>query len=319
MTEGATLVVSVNVRPGLTEEYRRWQDRVIAAATDFTGCEATQVHPPESGEGEQWVIAFRFSQPEQLTAWLHSDVRRSLLEEGDALIVDQRIQDVLLGGAPAHRRPVTAIISHEVLPGRERDYEHWRDEVLEAARTFPGFTGSEVFEPVAGIQERWVTLIRFDTRGDLDNWLKSDVYTEQLEVGRQNFAIYQVRKVASGFSGWFRFDKGDKGMAPDVPPNWKQAFAVLLALYPIVVFLSYGGSALGDIGTPVFVQLFVESALSVAALTWIAMPVVNRFLAFWLIPSRVRTTTRQLAGVGIVVLGWAVSVSFFGFLDLVLS
>ncbi|MFR9751011.1 antibiotic biosynthesis monooxygenase [Nocardia sp. 004] len=309
---GATLMVSVNVRPGLAEEYRRWQDRVIAAATEFTGYEATEVHPPESSEDNQWVIAFRFAQSEQLTAWLRSDVRKSLLEEGYALIVDQRIQDVLLGGAPVYRQPVTAIISHEVRPGHERDCGYWWDKALAAARTFPGFMGSEVFQPMAGVQERWVAVIRFGTHGHLDNWLESDVYAEHLVAGHQYFTTYRVRKVASSFSGWFRFDKG---ATSDVPPNWKQAFTVLLALYPIVAVLYYIGAALDDIGVPLFIQLFVESALSVVALTWIAMPVVNRYLAFWLIPSRVRTTSQQLAGAGIIVLGWVLSLVIFGFIS----
>ncbi|OIK25578.1 hypothetical protein VT52_021390 [Streptomyces malaysiense] len=305
-------MLSVKVRPGLREEYEQWQSRVIDAASEFSGFEAAEVHPPASAEGSDWVVAFRFSHPEALMTWMGSETRKSLLEEGDPLLQDHRIQDVLIGGAPTRRENFTAVIGHDVRPGHEDGYRHWRNKVLKDAGDCPGYAGSEAFSPVRGVQERWVMLVRFDSRLHLEKWMESDAYAKQLDAGRQHFATHDVRKVPSSFSGWFRFDEET---ASGAPPNWKQAFAILLALYPVVMIMAlFLVPVLNGIGalSPLYIQGFIQSALAVGALTWILMPVVNRGLTFWLIPGRSRTTTLQVAGTGIVVLGWIVFLVVFG-------
>jgi hypothetical protein len=42
------------------------------------------------------------------------------------------------------------------------------------------------------------------------------------------------------------------------------------------------------------------------------MPLVNRALAFWLIPGRARTMRIQFAGIRLVVFCWAALITIFG-------
>jgi antibiotic biosynthesis monooxygenase (ABM) superfamily enzyme len=197
-----------------------------------------------------------------------------------------------------------------VKPGREPDFVRWQEKTLKAQEQFPGFMGSELFAPVEGIQDRWVVVFRFDTRQHLDHWLKSDTRTKLLDEGRHYFAGYDVREIASAFSGWFRFGKGEQA---GVPPNWKQAMSVLLALYPTVMVLNLTvGRALTDAGVAGYLGLFIGNVLSVAILTWFLMPFVNRVLAFWLAPDRPRSRRVDVAGATVVALCYAVLLALFG-------
>jgi antibiotic biosynthesis monooxygenase (ABM) superfamily enzyme len=306
--DSATVVISQRVRAGRVDDYKRWQEKTNQVARSFEGFESDELYPPASDEENEWVEVFRFSHIHQLTAWLGSDARQRLLDEGNALLEGPPTQEVLTGGAPA-QDAVTAVVSHEVRPGREQDFTRWQDKMLKAQEKSPGFMGSELFKPVRGLQDRWVVVFRFDTRAHLEEWLASDLRRKLLDEGRDCFVSYDVRKIGSSFGGWFRFGAG---AAQEMPPNWKQAMSVLLALYPTVMVLNLTlGRALGRFGVAGYLGLFISNVCSVAILTWILMPLVNRGLAFWLLPERARSARVHLAGAALVAVFYCVLLLIF--------
>jgi antibiotic biosynthesis monooxygenase (ABM) superfamily enzyme len=120
--------------------------------------------------------------------------------------------------------------------------------------------GAEPFRPVEGVQERWVVAFRFDTREHLDDWLDSDVRAKLLTEGQEYFLAYDVRKIPSAFSGWFRFGEET---GKNIPPNWKQAMSVILALYPTAMVLNLTvGYALDDVELPGYIGPFIGNVLS---------------------------------------------------------
>ncbi|WP_236573007.1 antibiotic biosynthesis monooxygenase [Streptomyces sp. GS7] len=310
--DSATVVTSQKVRAGRTDEYQRWQERTNEAARAFDGFMGAEVYPPAAGTGNEWVAVFRFAGIEQLTAWLDSARRRELLTEGRGLFEGPPTLEVLQGGTPepAPQEAVTAVISHDVRPGCEQGFLKWQEKALKAQEKSPGYLGSELFQPVRDVQKHWVAVFRFDTREHLDDWLESDTRRALLDEGRAYFASYDVRKVDSAFSGWFRFERRTGSGAP---PNWKQAMSVLLALYPTVMVLTLTfGVEMRRLDVPLYLALFFSNVLSVSALTWLLMPLVNRALAFWLAPGRARGFPAHLAGVLVVLLGYLLSVVVFG-------
>ncbi|WP_058041134.1 antibiotic biosynthesis monooxygenase [Streptomyces roseifaciens] len=305
-------MTSQKVRAGHADEYQRWQNRTNEAAREFDGFEGSEVYPPGAGSENEWVAVFRFSGIDYLTAWLESDRRQQLLAEGRRLFEEDPTQEVLRGGTTAEQTPetVTAVISHQVKPGREEGFLRWQEKVLKAQEKSPGFMGSELFKPVEGVEERWVAVFRFDSREHLEEWLESDARSRLLEEGRAYFASYDVRKVGSAFSGWFRFGKGAQDAAP---PNWKQAMSVILALYPTVMVLNLTvGYELDDLKVPGYIGLFIGNVLSVSILTWVLMPLVNKALGFWLAPSRARSLRVHVAGAAAVVLCYLLIIVVFG-------
>ncbi|MFE7772507.1 antibiotic biosynthesis monooxygenase [Streptomyces sp. NPDC057445] len=302
-------MTSQKVRVGRDDDYKRWQEKTDQVVRGFEGFQGTELYPPASGEENEWVVVFRFSGVEQLTAWLHSNERQQLLDEGRSLFDGTPTQEVLTGGTPTHD-VVTAVISHDVLPGRERDFMRWQDKITKEQEKHPGFMGSEMFKPVEGVQDRWVVAFRFDSHEHLDGWLDSEARERLLEEGRDYFRSYDVRKIGSAFGGWFRFGEGaDEG----IPPNWKQAMSVILALYPTVMILNLTvGDWFTGMGMPGYVALFFGNVLSVCILTWLLMPLVNRVLAWWLLPSRAQSVRVHMAGAAIVAACYLVLLVIFG-------
>ncbi|ACZ86232.1 hypothetical protein Aros01_04018 [Streptosporangium roseum] len=303
------MVISSKVREGHEGDYRRWQEKMHDAMRSSTGFEGAEVYPPAPGEQSTWVVVFRFSGIDGLTGWLNSELRGKLLDEVRPLLEEPAALEILAGETPP-RDTVTVVVSHSVRPGRERDYLRWQDKTRKAQERFPGFLGYEGFEPVAGIQERWVVMFRFDTRDHLDGWLASDTRRKLLDEGRHYFLDYDVRTIRSAFSGWFGFG-GETGQGP--PPNWKQAMSVLLALYPTVMILNLTLSpALKAAHLPGYLALFIGNVVSVALLTWLLMPLVNRIFASWLLPGRAVSASTSVAGALVMVLCFALSVAAFG-------
>ncbi|MCF6470995.1 antibiotic biosynthesis monooxygenase [Nonomuraea sp. MG754425] len=303
------MVISSKVREGRADDYRRWQQKLNESMRSFAGFEEAEAYPPVPGEQPSWVSVFRFSDIARLTGWLNSESRTALLEEVQPLLDEPPALEVL-AGRTAGAEAVTAVISHSVRPGREDDYAHWQDRLHRAEERFPGFLGFESFAPVPGVQPHWVVMTRFDTREHLDNWLASDTRRKLLDEGRDCVVDFDVRTVKSAFGGWFRFGGG--ATEEGAPPNWKQAMCVLLALYPTVMALNLTVSrALSGAGLPGYLVLFVGNVLSVALLTWVLMPLVNRVFAAWLRTDVPRSSRASAAGALVIVLCYALSIAAF--------
>ncbi|MEU6969585.1 antibiotic biosynthesis monooxygenase [Kitasatospora aureofaciens] len=307
---GATVVLSQKVRKDHESDYRRWQDRLTELARGFDGFDGTEVYPPEDGANGEWVVIFRFRRTDQLTAWLDSPERRQMLEEGRPLFEGPPAQDVLAGEPPLPEA-VTAVISHHVLTSREPQFVRWHAKLQKVQEKAPGYMGHELFRPVPGVQENWVSIVRFDTQEHLENWLTSTARRKLLDDGRDAFASYDVRQIRSAFSGWFRF--GRESGTSTVPPNWKQAMCVLLGLYPTVMLLNLTvGKALQAAQTPGYLALFISNVLSVSILTWAVMPLISRAMEFWLAPGPAAPGRTHALGALAVVLGYAALLALFG-------
>ena len=105
--DGATVVTSQKVREGLDDDYQRWQEKTDQVVRGFEGFEGTELYPPdphEDREDRKWVVVYRFSRVDQLSAWLDSAERRELLDEARPLFDGTPMQDVLAGGSPPRPR-----------------------------------------------------------------------------------------------------------------------------------------------------------------------------------------------------------------------
>jgi antibiotic biosynthesis monooxygenase (ABM) superfamily enzyme len=299
------------VAGGREADYRRWQERTDSAARSRPGFEAVELYPPTAPDARSWVVVFRFATIDELRGWLDSPERARLLAQGRPLFSAPATQEILVGEPPEHD-VVTAVVAHRVRRGHEQEFARWQDKVRSVQARSPGFMGYELFRPVPGVQDRWVAVFRYDSMRRLDEWLASAARRRLLEEGRDHVASYDVRKVSSAFSGWFRFGSGDGDGGGAAPPNWKQAMMVLLALYPTVMVLNLTvGRGLDAGGVPGFLALFVGNMLSVSALTWLLMPLVNWLFGPWLAP-RVPSARVNLYGTLAALACYAVAVTVFG-------
>ncbi|MER5377145.1 antibiotic biosynthesis monooxygenase [Streptomyces sp. NPDC002553] len=90
----------------------------------------------------------------------------------------------------------TAIIGQKVLPGMEREFESWQEDLNAAAAYYPGFLGAEISPPTA-LQSDWVVVYRFDSVAHLQTWINSATRQTYLDVGAKYFDGPATQQVVS--------------------------------------------------------------------------------------------------------------------------
>ncbi|MFD7324107.1 antibiotic biosynthesis monooxygenase [Streptomyces sp. NPDC059875] len=91
----------------------------------------------------------------------------------------------------------TAIIGQKVLPGAEREYEMWQEDVNAAAAHYAGFLGAEIARPTA-LQPDWVVVYRFDSIAHLQAWINSATRQRFLDSGSKYCDGPATQQVVSG-------------------------------------------------------------------------------------------------------------------------
>jgi len=296
-----TLVTQTRVSPSHDEEFTRWQEQVNHALAHFPGYLDHTVLPPQPPAQVDWVVVQRFASNETARAWLQSEQRLRLLNTIQPLLVGQDDLHLFTDDSePKLPAPVTAIISIRVQPGQEAAFQEWQRRIATVEATFEGFSGYRLEPPVPGVQDHWMTMLRFDSDAHLDAWLNSEQRQQLLaETPRFSFESH-TRKVHTGFDSWFT-----SGQRADVepPPVWKQNMIVLLVLYPTVFLFGFfiQTPLLLGRGMPFWLALFLANALITALLGWYFVPWASRALDWWLNPKPATTPRVNWAGVGLIV------------------
>lgn len=220
------------------------------------------------------MIVYRFATPELLDAWMSSPERQALLAEGDQLL-EGPVREQRLVQAEPGPGAVTAVMSQRVPPEHHEAFRRAHAEITAAMRGFAGFLSCDLAEPIPGVQDDHVVVFAFDSRADLDRWLESDERRGVLELVEPLIEGDRTLNVVGGFAGWFDLDDTRQ------PRRWKQAIAVLIALFPTTLALGFLQRTFAP-DVPWVPALFVSNVLGIAVLTWWLMPLVTGWLSRWL-------------------------------------
>jgi hypothetical protein len=154
----------------------------------------------------------------------------------------------------------------------------WQRGITAAVAEFPGYQATEIYPPV-GREEEWVVILHFDDPRTLQNWLDSPTRADWLGKRPYETGDYRLKTLPSGFGAWFAGQIDASGGA--LPPSWKIALSVLLALYPTVMVLAILGlPPRGRFGLAV--TMLISNILSVALLQWAVTPALKVVIAPWL-------------------------------------
>lgn len=265
------VIVSRRPAPGREAEFAEWAEGIRAMAAAFPGHVGSELQPPAEAHPEDWITVYRFDSQANLDRWLDSSQRASMMRIGDQLTDgatrEQRVARP--GGA------VTAVMSQRILPEDIAGFRKAEAEIAAAMARFPGFISLEHSPPITGVQDDYVVSFTFGSRADLDHWLDSDSRRQVLRLVEPFIAGDRMLNVVGGFGGWFVAEK------EQAPKQWKQALAVLIALYPTTLTLSLMQNRFfADV--PWVPALFVSNVLGISALTWLLMPRLTSLLKGWL-------------------------------------
>jgi hypothetical protein len=249
--------------------------RVHAAVAEQPGYLHDDHQPPDARHPDEWVVTYQFTDTDALEAWLASPIRRKLMGEGRELIVGEPREQVLAVAGVTDARPVTAVISSRVKPGREADYRDVHDDIEVALASTEGFLRCELFEAVPGVQPDTIVVFAFDTREHLDAWLDSDARRAIIRRLEPLVEGERTLNVVGGFAGWFSSD-GDRPVK-----RWKQSLAVLLGLFPVSLAVAVLRDELAP-GLPLVPGVLVGNVVGVTMLGYVLMPIITRRLSGWL-------------------------------------
>jgi uncharacterized protein len=193
----------------------------------------------------------------------------------------------------------SSVIVHRVPPDRVEQFLELQRGITEAAKAFPGYQATDFYPPAERQQPEWVVVIHFDGPETLQRWLDSPVRAEWIEKLRNQMGDFRLKTLPTGFGAWFASLVNGSGVA--LPPPWKIALSVLLALYPTVMVLAICvGPYLNPLGLAV--SMLISNALSVSILQWAVTPALNPLLRPWLRANEQKQGAISLGGLVVILL-----------------
>ncbi len=181
---------------------------------------------------------------------------------------------------PNRNDGATLVITHRVLPGREREYEAWLEEIRPVSKSSLGHMDWQLVRPVPGVTSTYSAILRFDSRSNMDNWLSSDTRKQLIEKVRPLLVDNENLQVRSGLDFLF----SDSGSAR-APLRWKQFLATWAALYPLSLTLPMVLlPVLRKCGLPPFrpLDIFLLNGVTVALMVYWVMPRFTKLVHRWL-------------------------------------
>lgn len=177
--------------------------------------------------------------------------------------------------------PVTVVISRTPAPGREQDLVEWAHGITEAASSFRGHLGAQVYPPQAPDRADMVLAFSFSDAEALSVWEHSDVRRDWLQRAESLIVGEARTHAASGFEGIFSHAPGQPVMPP---PRWKTATIIALALYPMSLLLNW---LLGPhiAGWNIWLRVLLTTAIIVPYMAWVGVPYLSKWLRGWLRPG----------------------------------
>ena len=174
--------------------------------------------------------------------------------------------------------PIHIAITRRVRPGCETEFQQALREFFQASFAHGGVLGATMIVPPPGSDSREFGILRtFRDEQERDHFYASPIFKAWEERVKSLTDGGWSSRQLHGLEAWFRAPGGP-------PPRWKMATVTLLGVYPVSLLI---GVLLSPQlrKLPLVLNLFIVSALIVACLTWVVMPLVTRWLKPWLNPQ----------------------------------
>jgi antibiotic biosynthesis monooxygenase (ABM) superfamily enzyme len=176
------------------------------------------------------------------------------------------------------------VVTRDVVPGRERDFDEWVHLIVSEAVRFGG-QGASVITPDASMRTHRVVVCRFANEDSLKAWEESEEHNRLMQEAEE-FSTPRLQR-ATGLETWFTLP-GEGAMVP--PPRWKMALVTLIGIYPpVVVLLALVVPRVE--AWPLLARAAVIPLVLVPLLTYIIMPLLSRLLRDWLYPHKMSPPT----------------------------
>jgi antibiotic biosynthesis monooxygenase (ABM) superfamily enzyme len=181
--------------------------------------------------------------------------------------------------------PVTVIVRRRVKTGCETTFEAEMQAFIRFALAFPGNRGIHVLRPDDESRE-YTVVDRFANAAAREAFKGSEQYHAWMGRLRELTEHDPYIEERGGLAGWFTVPGAAR---PPHATRIKMALVTFVGVYPLTSILPPLFRWLLPAWHPLLVNVVV-TALIVAGLAWVVMPVLTRLLASWLFPEAIHGT-----------------------------
>jgi len=167
-------------------------------------------------------------------------------------------------------KDVTVVVSRNVYPGHEREYDDWVRKLADAARDSPGNKGVTMLIPQPGKPGLYHVVLRFTDEKSVHLWETS--YIRQKLSHEADTFSRRIRQQATGLETWFSIPECPQ---LESPPRWKMFVVTSLAVYVLsAIIVPILDIAFEDVNF--YLINILTSILVVGILTYAVMPFLSR-------------------------------------------
>jgi uncharacterized protein len=296
MSTPAVFLSTFKLRPGHQEAFAAWQVRQNTIVSKFAGYVSGDIIPPSIPGDNEWTVILNFENSDAGLRWEKSPERAGLIADVLPLVEGGNLGEIMPQDNSASQPDtnVTQVILSRIKPGMEDSYRDWSGKIQLAQAQYPGYRGTYIQPPNSGEGRNWTTMLRYDTSAHLEAWLASPERAALLLESKAFIENEELMRLRTSFPGWVPISPvTGKG-----PPDWKTAILVMLGLYPIVVLeLRFLSPHLRSLNPAI--STFIGNIGSVAATSFLTMPLFVRWFGWWLFPNESSSKSRGALGVGV--------------------
>jgi uncharacterized protein len=168
--------------------------------------------------------------------------------------------------------PVTVTVARTIAPGREAEFLRWADEIVAAAREFPGCLGAAVLHPGADGGEYQI-IVRFSDGIRLRMWERSPIRNDLMERADQFVTATRMQRTV-GVEEWFNA----ASLAEPKRPLWKKLSIDVAWVYPAALIFSVFLAPL-LVKIPLGLRVLTSLAVVTIVMQFIVMPIRQRLRA----------------------------------------
>lgn len=179
------------------------------------------------------------------------------------------------------RQPVLIVVRRRVKLGMEKAFEAAMSEFIAFALAFPGNQGIHVVRPDAKNSRDYIVFDRFSDASAREVFKTSPAYQEWMRRLGAFTEGEPAMEELGGVGGWFTLPDRQTGQ---VPSRTRMALVTFLGVFPLTSTIPPASAVILK-GLHPLATGAIATALIVAALTWVVMPMLTQLFRPWLLPA----------------------------------
>lgn len=179
------------------------------------------------------------------------------------------------------KQGASVVITHQIIDGKEKEYENWLNEIGPLCRNAPGHLDWQIIRPIPGLTSTYTVIIRFDSTEHLKAWMDSTERRRLIEKVKSLLDKGDNYSISSGLD--FLFTPAQPKTL--VPLRWKQYLVTWSAIFPLSVLIPLVLlPILRKLGIPQIrlIDSLIISGTIVFLMVYLVMPYYTKLIKKWL-------------------------------------